>query len=91
MVRSLLRRPVEPARSVVSAGVLPSPGSETGPCSETCGHRDCAETRQIAAALCNHCDGTIGYNVHFYEVFRSADGKERDYAHATCHEAAVSK
>jgi hypothetical protein len=75
----------------VSAGVLSSPGSKAGPCVDTCGHRDCAQTRAMAGAICKYCDGPIGYNVRFYEVFRSADGKDRDYAHATCHEAAIER
>jgi hypothetical protein len=75
--------------------ILHAPGTKDGPCKvdyvrgETCPHRDCAATRVAAAALCKHCDGTIGYETPFYEVFRSDDGKASDYAHATCHEAAM--
>lgn len=77
----------------MSASVLPAPGTKLGPCvvdvvrGETCVHRDCAATRAIAAAACVHCDSFIGYGVRFYEVYRSSDGKDRDYAHASCHEA----
>ena len=80
----------------MSASTLPAPGTKLGPCKvdhvrgETCAHRDCAATRAIASATCKYCDGAIGYETPFYEVFRSADGKSRDYAHASCHEAAVA-
>ena len=75
----------------MSASTLYRPGTKTGPCVEACAHRDCGQTRATVAAICKHCDGSIGYDVRFYEVFRSADGKDRDYAHATCHEAAVER
>jgi hypothetical protein len=82
----------------MSASSLPAPGTRLGPCvvdyvrrGEICTHLDCMETRTIAAARCKHCDKTIGYEAPFYEVFRSEDGKSRDYAHASCHETAVAR
>jgi hypothetical protein len=72
----------------MAAASLAAPGTGFGPCVEACTHRDCAATRAIAAAVCNCCDGHIGYGVLYYEVWRSEDGKSRDYAHASCHEAA---
>ncbi len=51
----------------MAAGILPKPGSEYGPCEGTCNHRDCAETRQTAAKVCEFCKMPIGYGVRFYD------------------------
>jgi hypothetical protein len=76
----------------MASSTLPRPGTLHGPCVDfTCKHRDCAATRAIAGSLCRYCDDTIGYENPFYEVYRSDDGKDRDYAHASCHERAVAK
>ena len=63
----------------MAAGTLPHPGSHYGPCAQSCAHRDCAETRRMAAALCSICGYTIGYERLFYR-----DGEIM--THAVCAE-----
>ena len=50
----------------MAAGILQQPGSELGPCRNPCAHKDCAETRAIAAAPCRICRKPIGYDRLFY-------------------------
>ena len=69
----------------MAAGSVPKAGSKKGPCVETCGHRDCAEQRSIALAICPHCAESIGYETAFYNI----DGY--GYAHALCEEQAVER
>lgn len=61
--------------------ILPRPGTEYGPCEEACEHRDCAQTREIAAATCRLCGEPIGY-----ETKASADDAEYPgrYIHSLC-------
>lgn len=66
----------------MAAGTLPVPGSQYGPCLEVCEHRDCAQTRQMAATLCVDCSQPIGYDRAFYQ--RSDDW--RFLVHAYCAE-----
>lgn len=77
----------------MAAGILQEPGSEFGPCVDECAHRDCAETRKMAAAECVHCDEPIGYGVRFYHVdtvpVRTHPVGEKVYAHARCEEKII--
>lgn len=50
----------------MAAGRLPKPGSEVGPCEGECKHKDCAETRSMAGAICPICDKPVGYETRFY-------------------------
>lgn len=75
----------------MAAGTLPAPGTRLGPCAELCEHRDCAETRRMAAALCSYCRKPIDYEVRFYDVRNEAQrmtGAEA-LVHARCHEEAI--
>lgn len=63
----------------MAAGVLPKPGTELGPCTEDCQHRDCAETRRMAESKCHLCGEPIDYGVRFY-----ADADQ--LSHARCAE-----
>jgi hypothetical protein len=71
----------------MAAGTLPTPGSKFGPCVTACAHRDCAETRKMAAAICEYCNGPIAYETRFYD--RSAGEGHTDLVHATCAEVVV--
>lgn len=74
----------------MAAGVLQEPGTDYGPCVDACQHRDCAETRKMAAAECAHCSEPIGYGVPFYRLRElEEEGNiyaSRVYAHAECEE-----
>ena len=50
----------------MAAGIIPPPGSKYGPCLETCEHRDCRLTRDMAATVCSFCSDAIGYETRFY-------------------------
>jgi hypothetical protein len=50
----------------MAASTLPAPGTEYGPCHESCDHRDCARTRRDAAENCRLCGNEIGYETRFY-------------------------
>jgi hypothetical protein len=65
----------------MAAGVLSKPGTNAGPCAEPCHHKDCAETRGMAAALCVYCGKPIGYDERFYQEGRAL-------SHAECSEEA---
>lgn len=60
----------------MAAGVIQKPGTEHGPC-ESCQHRDCLESRGIAATVCHFCSNPIGYDTAFYRD----DGL---FVHAVC-------
>lgn len=65
----------------MAASRLPSPGSEFGPCLDECQHRDCAETRKMAAEVCHYCGETIGYERGFFKT-------DEGLVHSAClHEA----
>lgn len=66
----------------MAAGTLSKPGSKAGPCAEACHHRDCAETRGQASALCVYCGKVIGYAIRFYQEGNAL-------AHAECSEEAA--
>lgn len=51
----------------MAAGYLGKPGTEFGPCGESCGHTDCRYTRDMAAAPCRLCGKPIGYDSGFFE------------------------
>jgi hypothetical protein len=68
----------------MAAAILPRPGAPTGPCKQDCNHKDCAETRHMAAELCTHCHHPIGFGVRFY--------RDDDHlVHALCFEQAVER
>ena len=47
-------------------GRLPKPGTEYGPCEdEQCGHSQCEQSRQMAAAICPRCGEPIEYERNF--------------------------
>ena len=57
----------------MASGFLPEPGKvvrgeEIGPCVKPCQHKDCAQTRQMAAAPCIHCGEPIGYETAFVQT-----------------------
>ncbi len=66
----------------MAAGILPSPGTELGPCKDACEHRDCATTREMAGSVCHWCAKEIGYDVRFYQM----DSASKKYVHASCEE-----
>jgi len=70
----------------MAAGILSKPGTEYGPCAGRCNHKDCAEVRQMAAATCRICRGTIGYDRRFYD--ESGENKVA-LVHASCRETEV--
>ena len=57
---------------------LSPPGTEYGPCTLPCEHRDCAETRREAASLCGLCGQPIGYDRRFYKGITS------EFVHLFC-------
>lgn len=65
--------------------MLSDPGSSLGPCAEPCAHRDCADTREIAASPCSECNDEIGYRRAFYQ---NTDGS---HVHATCEERRIAR
>jgi hypothetical protein len=62
----------------MAAGTLPSPGTEYGPCADSCQHRDCALTRSEAATGCKLCGEAIGYETRYY------NDNEYGLVHARC-------
>jgi hypothetical protein len=61
---------------------------------DACSHTDCAQTRQMAEAMCHYCSKPIGYDTPFYDV--SPPGQPGGpmhwrLAHASCHEDAILK
>lgn len=66
----------------MAAFILPAPGTQYGPCTEDCHHRDCLETRLMATAECWYCRKSIGYGARFY---RDAG----EWVHAACAEDAA--
>lgn len=62
------------------------PGSDAGPCVDTCAHRDCAELRADADRRCPVCAKPLGYESklsndasgrlsHFACLLAAAEGK----------------
>ena len=70
----------------MAAITVPAPGTKYGPCGEPCSHRDCAESRRMAAVVCRFCDESIGYERRFYN--EGAPGSY-DLVHAVCLEESV--
>ncbi len=58
---------------------LPAPGTQYGPCVETCTHRDCVCSREMASALCTLCTLPIGWETRFF-----GGGAESPLYHAAC-------
>lgn len=65
----------------MAASYIPKLNTKNGPC-ESCQHRDCLESRGIAATVCHFCDKPIGYETSFYR-------DEGLYVHAVCLEDSV--
>lgn len=65
----------------MAAGVLPKPGTRSGPCAKRCAHRDCAATRADSEEPCDFCRKPIGYGVRYYRI-----GGGAALAHALCAE-----
>jgi hypothetical protein len=57
---------------------IPKPGTRLGPCLEYCQHKDCADHRKSAGALCVFCRKPIGYNVPM--AYHALDGAEAHWA-----------
>ena len=68
----------------MAASALAHLGSKYGPCRSSCQHKDCAETRRMAAAVCRFCSKPIGYGSPFY---REID----ELSHAQCLEVAIEQ
>lgn len=80
----------------MAAGILPAPGTRTGPCAEPCEHMDCRATRENAAAECIHCNEPIGYDTRYYRI-RQLEVRGRTqltadpiYVHALCEEKSIA-
>ena len=73
----------------MAAGRLPFPGTEYGPCSTPCEHKDCKATEQMSEMKCSYCEKPIGYETRFYQT--SNHGEPMKLVHATCHEEAIEK
>jgi len=72
-------------------GILPSPGTELGPCEGECQHTDCAATRRDAAEVCQFCGEPIGYENKFTRA-RVVTDLEHDswsYSHFICELEAI--
>ena len=67
----------------MAALTIPPIESEFGPC-PNCEHRDCQQTREMAAARCPLCEESIGYGRRYYD--------DRDYGlvHASCLEDKIN-
>lgn len=72
----------------MASSVLPRPGTKYGPCKGACEHRDCAATREMAAAICPHCGKPIGYGVAFFNL---GTATSRLYAHTDCEYEAIDR
>lgn len=70
----------------MAVGVLPKPGSKLGPCKTECKHRDCAQSRAMAAEACRFCGKPIGYDDGFLRARLSGA-----LAHAVCVDEAVER
>jgi hypothetical protein len=66
--------------------ILQKPGSKLGHCKAACKHRDCAQSRQDAAAQCPFCQMPIGYGVGYNRSSLSGE-----LAHTFCLEEAVER
>jgi hypothetical protein len=56
----------------MAIGILAAPGTQFGPCAESCRHIDCAATKAQAASPCAVCHEPIGYEVPFYDTRSTA-------------------
>lgn len=64
----------------MAAGTLHPPGTDLGPCATPCTHKDCNETKLLAAEPCFYCREPIGYGLYYW--LRA----ENRLAHAACYE-----
>ncbi len=74
----------------MDAITIAQPGSETGPCTVTCGHLDCLSRRLIAGCQCPHCDKMIGYDTPYYRLGIQTT-KRFVYTHASCHDESMEE
>ena len=51
----------------MASSYIPTPGTSVGPCEVSCAHRDCAQSRKMAATLCRICNLAIGYEKHYFQ------------------------
>ena len=65
----------------MAAGSLSAPGTDSGPCLDTCKHTDCAANRRMAALPCTHCGKPIGYEPTRF--FRDGPGWDK-LIHSLC-------
>jgi hypothetical protein len=70
----------------MAVGVLPKPGSKTGPCLNECSHSGCQYRRKISESVCRLCHSVIGYDVRFEIDPLQTKGplETRAYVHAVC-------
>ena len=68
----------------MDAEALSKPGSEYGPCTGFCLHRECAYIRGLAEAPCRYCKEVLGYEVPFY-------WQAGRVSHAVCEQEAINK
>jgi hypothetical protein len=63
---------------------IPSPGKENGPCVANCKHKDCEESRRMAATSCVICGNQIGYETDFYLMRPDNDSDHAKEQHTRC-------
>lgn len=73
----------------MAAGALPKPGTQYGPCTTPCEHRDCAATRTQAASTCRLCEKPIGYDVDMYRDTWLDGLNDHRFVHARCLDAEI--
>lgn len=52
----------------MAATKVHGPGTDYGPYMGACTHRDCAASREQAAAVCDICGVPIGYETYWFTV-----------------------
>lgn len=70
----------------MAAGILPSPGTQYGPCAQPCKHQDCRQTRDDACTPCRFCTDPIGYGTRYVRARLTGV-----LAHERCLERAVDR
>lgn len=79
----------------MAAGMLPSPGTEFGPCDNAlCGHEDCRYIRLMADASCRVCSLHIGYDRKFYSEDPGPESQgtfRRVLVHSGCLEREIQR
>jgi hypothetical protein len=72
---------------IMSIATISKPGSEFGPCTGSCIHRDCAINREMAQRSCRICGKAIGYETGFF----NESGDWKTLVHASCLEEEIYK